>query len=60
MQIIPNLPVLQDDELLISYLFRIAMENGRNAQLSSIEWFFSFCGNKFGDSIINLAENLNV
>lgn len=60
MQIIPNLPVLQDDELLISYLFRIAMENGRNAQLSSIKWFFSFSGNKFGDSIINLAENLNV
>lgn len=60
MQIIPNLPALQDDELLISYLFRIAIANGGNAQTSSIEWFFTFSGNKFGDSIINLAENLRI
>lgn len=60
MQIIPNLPVLQEDELLVSYLFRIAVANGGNAQLSSIDWFFSFNGNKFGKSIINLAENLRV
>lgn len=60
MQIIPNLPVIQEDELLISYLFRVAVANGRNAQLSSIDWFFSFKGTEFGDSVFNLAENLNI
>ncbi len=60
MQIIPNLPILQDDELLISYLLRIVIANDKTNQLNNIEWFFSFKGNDFYKSIKNLADNLNV
>ena len=60
MQIFPNLPVLKDDELLISYLLRIVIANGKTNQLNNIDWFFSFKGNDFYKSIENLADNLNV
>lgn len=60
MQIIPNIPELQDDELLISYLYRITMANGKTNMPSNLEWFFSFKGNNFGESIENLADNIGM
>lgn len=57
MQIIPNLIQPENDELLISYLYRICLLNSEHG--SSYEWFFHTSGSDFWLSLCNLAAQID-